>query len=235
MASLRDIFSDLVDRADQRLIGQLVASVSVDAESTRVQLRQSGRPFLDPEAAERPSLAEVEHTALHVIRQSRVRVGAFGGMASLAGALSVPPEVAATGVAGLRLAQRLAVIYGFDPDSDRGEMAVFQALAAGFDVNLPERGTVGVRVRDLPSLLVENVDSDVQSAGGSLATAVAKQSALLVGRRITRLVPVVFSGWSAFAARDRMDEIGRRMLVVLRRLAEAPAVGGDVEDAIEVA
>ncbi|MCO4743829.1 MAG: hypothetical protein KC912_03510 [Proteobacteria bacterium] len=235
MASIRDLFGAWASRADKRLVGQLVAAVSVDAPSMRTRLRGASRPFLDVDGSERPSLAEVEMTALHVVRQSRVRVGAFGGMVSLAGALSVPPEVLATGVAALRLAQRLAVVYGFDPDTDRGEMAVFQALAAGFEVRLPARGTVGVRVSDLPRVMLDTVDTDVQSAGGSLATSVVKQSALLVGRRVTRLVPVVFSGWAAVAARDRMDDIGRRMLVVFRRLAEAPAVDGDVEDAIEVA
>lgn len=234
MALVRDIVAGIVDRADQRLVGQVVAAVSVDTIALRERLRSSNRPFLDPEARERPSLAEVEYTAMHLVKQSRVRVGAFGGVASLGGLVSVPPEAAATGVAGLRLAQRLAVVYGFDPETDRGEMAVLRALSAGFEVPLLERGPMGIRVRELPGLIVGQHTLDSRNAGGALATAVARRSALLVGRRLTRLVPVLFSGWSAIAARDRMNDIGRRMVVVLRQLAEAPEIRGQIEDAVEV-
>lgn len=234
MALPRDIVSHLVDQADKRLVGQVVSAVSVETAATRDRLRFSGRPFLDPKCEVRPTLAEVEHTALHVVRQARVRVGAFGGVASLGGLVSVPPEVLATGVAGLRLAQRLAIVYGFDPETDRGEMAVLRALAAGFEVHLPEGGAMKVRVREVPALLLGQVALDSTNAGGALATAVARRSALLVGRRITRLVPVLFSGWSAIAARDRMDAIGRRMVVVLRQLADAPEIEGHIEDAVEV-
>ena len=235
MSLLRELASSLFRRADQRLVGEVVSAVSVDTDETRERLRVARRPFLDPAETVRPSWAEVEQTSEFVIRQARVKVGALGGMASLAGLLSVPPEVVATAVAGLRLAQRLAIIHGFDPDTDRGEMAVFRALAAGFEVSLPERGAMAVRVSDLPKLVLQRTVPDPASAGGTLVASVARQSASLVGRRVTRLVPVVFSGWSAVAARDRMDDIGRRMAAVLRRLAEAPEVGANVEDAVEVA
>ena len=235
MSIIRDIASSWLARADQRLVGEVVAAVSVNTDEMRQRLRQARRPFLDPAETGRPSWAEVEQTSEFVIRQARVKVGALGGMASLAGLLSVPPEVVATAVAGLRLAQRLAIIHGFDPDTDRGEMAVFRALAAGFEVTLPERGAMAVRVSDLPGLVVSRGAPDPSSAGGALVASVARQSASLIGRRVTRLVPVVFSGWSAVAARDRMDDIGRRMVAVLRRLAEAPEVGTNFEDAVEVA
>ena len=236
MGVFRDAMSDVLERVDQKLLGQLVAAVSVDVEALRRRLRESGRPFCDPEAP-RPNLREVDLTAQHVVRQSRVRLGLFGGMASLAGALSVPPEVAATGVAALRLAQRLAVVYGFDPDTDRGEMAVFRALAAGFEVELPERGTVGMRLSDVPRLARQRMRRpDLQSAGGALTSAVVRRSATMIGRRVTRFVPVVFSAFSAVAARDRMDAIGHRMMEVLRQLAEAPELDpDDIEDAVELA
>ena len=214
MGSIRDLFSDWANRADQRLVGQVMAAVSADAETTTERLRRSGRPFLDPATEEKPSLAEVEITALHIVRQSRVRVGALVAWPRLRGALSVPPEVLATGIAALRLSQRLAVVYGFDPDTDRGEMAVFQALAAGFEVNLPERGTVGLRVSALPRLLLASVDTDTTSAGGALATSVVKQSVLLVGpsHHPTRACGVL---WMGGGGRSRSD--GRHW---------APHVGG---------
>lgn len=235
MATIRDVASEALGRVDASLLAGLYTSVSVSPRRVRRSLRVSGRPFLDPDAVERPSLVQVDHTARWVVEQSGFRLGMFGGVAGTAGAASVPPEVVATTIAGLRLAQRLAIVYGFDPHTDRGEMAVWRALAGGFEVELPGDGPVSMRVSDLPGALVRG--RGPRSASEALATAVVRESASMVGRRLARWLPVplLSSGLSATAARDRMREIGERMRLVLRRLAEAPAADPDrVEDAVEL-
>ena len=52
----------------------------------------------------------------------------------------VPPEAALSIVLVIRMIQRLCVVYGFDPETDRGEAALTRTLAAVWNVTLPEGG-----------------------------------------------------------------------------------------------
>ncbi len=228
MGAFRDFLAQVLDRLDRKLPSSLYAAVSVPASRARAQFRAAGRPFLDPEA-EAPSLADVDDTARRVIDQAVARAAGIGGMAAMGGVASVPPEAVAQAVTVLRLAQRLAVVYGFDPDTDRGQAAVWGALAAGMEVELPEQGPLEVRLRDLPGLA-----ASAESASGDLTRAVAARAAWMVAGRISRFVPLVAPGLSAVAIRKNMLGTGARMQALLRRMAEYPPAVTDVEEASEV-
>lgn len=233
--TLREWIAALGRRVDARLPAALHAAVSVDAGRVRRWLRAADRPFVDPEGGEVPGPAELERTARWVIQQKQAKLALVGGLAGLAGAVSVPPETLADTVGLLRLAQRLAVVYGFDPATDRGTMAVWRALSAGFELDLPGEGPVGLRASEMPGVLVNGARS--RYTGGALATAMVRETAWRIGRRLSRLVPLPFlsSGLSAARAHGRTDEIGQRMAATLQRLSEAPPVDPDrIEDAIEV-
>jgi len=234
VASVRQWLIDWLGEADAALLGRVHAAVSVDAESVRRWLRASGHPFVDPEGSAVPQRVDIERTAAWVIDQSRLKLAALGGVAGIAGAASVPPEVLASTIAGLRLAQRLAVVYGFDPATDRGAMAVWQALAAGFEVELPHEGPVSMRVRDVPAVLVKGARA--RYPAGALATAVMRQTAWQIGARITRwlAVPVLSAGLSAIGAHRRFAEVGVRMRDALARVEAPPVDPMHVLDAVEV-
>ncbi len=229
---LRDRIADWLSAADARTMPGLYAAVSIRPVRTAAWLRGAGKPFVDG-AGLVPSEYDLEQTAQWVTQQSRLRMAMIGGLAGLGGMVTIPPEAVASMVAAIRLAQRLAVVYGFDPATDRGEMAVWQAVAAGFEVELPQSGAMGLRVSSLPGLAMGRATQ--QNAAGALAVAVAQRSAFWVGKRFTRWfpVPVVSSGIGARAAERRLADVGRRMSATLGRLAIAP-VPTDVHEAVEV-
>ena len=180
MSVVRDIASELAGWLDERLVQGVYASVSVPVEKERARLRRTGRPFYDPVLGVQPDRSEVDRTARLVVRQSVFQATALGSFAGLGGAASVPPEVAATLVAIVRLAQRLGVVYGFDPESDRGRMAMWQALSAGLDVELPSSGPLGMRMSDLPRVLAPQVPDQASVAIGALGDVESATKALQI-------------------------------------------------------
>lgn len=218
-------------KADELAIQALYASVSVPAERVRAWLRARSWVFVDP-AGEPVEPARVRQTAERVLARAVDRATALGGFAGIGGMLSVPPEIAAQLLALVRLAQRLAVVYGFDPDTERGRLAIQQALSAGLQVELPEGGPMGLKLSDLPSVLARRAPRDVSVA---MTRALVRSTAFMVVGRVGRFVPVVSAGVGAVAGRRRVRRVGERMIGVLERLSDMPLDRSEgVVDAIEV-
>ncbi len=216
-----DWLAELVERADSDLAHGGYAAISVDPERFRRHLRAAQRPHIEP-GGTAPSLPDLDRTAHWVVEQARFKTTALAGFAGLAGAASVPPEVAARSVATIRLAQRLAIVYGFDPDTDRGRTAMWRALAAGLEVDLPEHGPVGLRVSDVPEILSPGVSP--RSVGTVLAKAVLYRSIRSIAGRLGRFIPLLSSAFAAREASRRTPEVGERMIEVLRLLSEPGAM-----------
>ena len=229
MAGMREVLSFLIERADEQLTAGFYTAISVPPERVRERLRKHRRAFVDPDAAP-PEMRDVNETARWVVEQSSLRAASLGGIAGVGGPVSVPPEALASAIATLRLAQRLAIVYGFDTETDRGQMAVWKALAAGLQLELPSQGPLQVRMRDIPQMLVPVT---VQSASAELTRAVL-WSSLATLARVTRLLPVVSPAFGAVAARQRTREVGDRMIAALRRIVEIPGELPQVEDAFEI-
>jgi hypothetical protein len=228
---VRDLVADMAEWVDGRLIAGIYAAVSVPTERERQRLRRAGLAFIDVDMPP-PSMADLDVSSDWVIKVASQNATALGGFAGLGGAASVPPEAIAIAVSVVRLAQRLAVVYGFDPETDRGQMALWRALQAGLDLDLPDGGPMGVRVTDLPGVLARRIP---QKASVAVTRAVLRQSVWMVVGRLTRLLPVVSAGVAAVGGRRRMRTIGRRMTDVYRRLAEvAPPDPALIVDALEI-
>ncbi len=226
-------FLDTIDRADNQLVAGWYHTISVSTERERARMRFEGLPFVDPTLDRHPSLGELELAARRVVDRAVSNAGMLSGAASIAGAASVPPEVAASIVATVRLAQRLCIVYGFDPGADRGQMALCRALAAAYEVDLPASGPVSMRVSDLPRLA--RPGADPQSLAGKLARALMIRSVLYVAGSLMRMLPVVNVASGAVAARRRTEHCAARMRSVLERLSEVPgSLQLKVEDAVEV-
>lgn len=232
MAELPPTLVDALERADALALSRGYRAVSVSPERVRAWLRLRRLGFVDPAAPEPPPLSELDRAAEAVIERARASIGGLAGAASLAGAPTLGAEIAGTAVVVLRLAQRLCVVYGFDPSTDRGRMAVVRALAAAWQVELPESGAVGLRLSDLPAALAPG--GDPAAVGARLVRATVLGSVGWVAAA-QRLVPVLPARRRVWESRARVADAGRRMQQVLRRLAEVPpSLARPVEEAVEL-
>jgi hypothetical protein len=228
VAGVRDVLRTVIDAADARTPGWVYGAVSVDTDRERARMRRAGLAFVDPEGAPARA-ADVEATAAGIVARSARAAAAWGLVAASGGALSLLPETVAWATNVLRLGQRLAVVYGFDLDTPRGEAAVARAIAAGFQVELPRGGLVGARASTL-----FRAPSPV-AARARLARAAVSQAVRVATGRLARLVPGLAGPVAARADHAELVAAGGRMQGVLRALAEAPGPDPEqVVDAVEV-
>ena len=234
MAELPALLVDAVDRADTTLVAGGYRAVSVSADRVRAWLRFRGFAYVDPDGTDAPAMRDLDRTADSVISRAAALCGAMGGAAGIAGAPSMPPEAVATGILVLRMAQRLCVVYGFDPSTDRGQMALARGLAAAWQIELPETGAFGLRVSDIPGLF--RPGASPRAVGGKLVRAMAMGTVGWIAYRFTRFVPLVSAPMHAFDNRAKVEAAGRRMQQVLRRLTEVrDGQIETIEEAVEVA
>jgi hypothetical protein len=233
MSEPMDVLRSWLRQTDSRAFDAMYRAVSVSTAATTRRLERARRPFLLGQT-DSPRLEDLDRSAAWLIEQSRASTGTLGGIAGLGGWMSLPPEAVAFLVACLRLGQRMAVVYGFDPERRRGRMIVARALAAGFEVELADRGVVGTRVSEVVKALATRTPNP-NGLGGQLAIAVTLRAVRMMSSRAGRLVPVVSSGVSVVDNRRKTDEIGRRMQAVFRQLSDLPMSSSTfIEDAQEV-
>lgn len=230
MSQFSKLAAILFERGDQRIAEALLAAVSISPEKLRSRLRSQGLAYYEPSSKKPPTLRELDHTAERLIKLAKDNATAMGGIVGAAGALSVPPEIAAHVVAIIRLAQRLGLVYGFDRENDRGKMAFWRALAAAFETEFPDQGPMDISIREMLSR-----PTNTGSVSSALGQSMMRRSTRLVNSRVYRLLPLVYSGGAALAARRRVFEAGQRMQTTYRQLIDLPqAQAPEIEDAIEV-
>ena len=225
---LRQVLSNLTERVDEDLLPTLYAAASLSTVEIRAELdaRGAARLGVQPE----PEPHELELTAREVIRRSSRRAAARGALAGAGGLLAVPPEVAASAVQSIRLAQRLVVVWGFDPESALGQIHLARTLAAAFEVELPEQGPIDMRVRDLTRISRPG-PADLRNQTTALARVVATRSMVTLAKRFTRWIPGVGAGLGAIGAHRGLRTQGQRMVTYLQRTR---GMAADIEDAVEV-
>ena len=228
------MLESLGTRVDEDLLGSFYRAASLDAEQIRVELRASDLPFHDPATGRTPTRDQLTVTAEAVIARTARRATLRGALGGFVGALSIPPEIAAAVVESLRLAQRLSVVYGFDPDTDQGRLLLSRAVARAWDVDTQLEGTLGLTLRELSMVLRARLPA-VQSVTARLARSVAIRAAVSSSRRMSRILPGVGAGMSGWHARRSAREQGDRMRHVFERAWEGTApFEGTLEEAVEV-
>jgi hypothetical protein len=225
MARIPPLLVDWMDEADGRFASMAYRAASVKTAGVRTALRKARRPFVDPDAKQQPTVAELDATARWIIVRASSRAGLRGGVVGLAGAISVPTEATSHALASLRLAQRLAIVYGLDPETDRGRMATWRAVAAGWGMAMPDRGTLQGRAFEI---------ARPQSVGARLVRGVLSHATRHVSERTARLLPVISGPIAARRAQRNAREVGRAAWHVLRALAGWPGEPVPVEEAQEV-
>jgi hypothetical protein len=234
---LRQAFDNLAERIDEDLIPMLVRRASLPTASLREEL-DAGGVWRVGGPGPTPTARELDDSAQRLIRQSGRRALVRGALAGAAGVFAIPPELAAAVVQTLHLGQRLALVYGHDPERDAGRVVLIRAMAEAFELELPDQTPARPRVRELPALLVDSPREGLLGGSSSLVSTLAVRAAVSVASRFSRAIPGVGAGVSALAARRSLTEHGHRMHATFRRTYAgdhfAAVDAGAVEDAIEL-
>lgn len=232
---IRQILHNLGERVDMDLLPSLYQASTLSTAQIQREFMRTQTRWHDPSQGMNPDAVELQLAAHAVIgRCTRVAMirGALGG--SL-GALAIPPEIAASLVQTLRMAQRLAVLYGFDPETARGQLLLSRALEVTYNLKLPTQRAMGVRMRDLRQVSTQQLP-DVQRTTAWVARTVSWQMTRRIGGRIGRVLPGFGMGIGAWDARRLMKRHGQIMLQVYAHawdgdLAVSPT---NISEALEI-
>ncbi len=232
---IRKLRAIIQDRLDQDLLPSLYAACSLRTSEILTEFAARSIVFSDWRTDQpRPGLSTLDDSAKLLIDQAKVRAGVIGAAGGIGGAVGVAPEVLASLVHTLRMAQRLGVIYGFNPETDRGRVMLWRALAAAYDVELPEQAQLDLRMRDLPGAAARQVPKSEAAAAMVLRRVVNTATTRIIGRGI-RLIPGLTIGLAANRAYARGKKKGERMQEVFRKgWSDPPDMADDVIDVLEV-
>ena len=231
---IQDTLTDLGERLDGGLLPALYKAASVSTGTIRAELRAAGLPYSDPATGQVPEAHALDQAAHRLIRDASRLAALRGAAGALGGLTTLAPETAAGLVQGLRLAQRLAVIYGHDPESDRGRLLLTRALSRAWQVELPTGGHVSTHLRQLPDVVRSRL-SGPGPGTGEVARTVAVKVITTAGTRLGRIVPGLGTTLGAISARRELRAQGHAMQAVFQRAWEGDLqVEGDVLDVQEV-
>jgi hypothetical protein len=213
---VKDIIEEMSNRLDEDILPALLSAISVPTVKIKDDLNAAGLPFTDPENQVWPSLRELDATAAKLIHTAATRSTITGAVSGAAGAAGVPPEVVASMLQDIRQAQRMSVLYGVDPESDRGRVLLWRALGAAWQVPVPEQGSLELRMRDLPGAFGSQVPAPTQAAAW-MTRRIVHRAVRQATSRFWRWIPGVATGLSAAAGRKRAKSHGERMRNLYRR------------------
>lgn len=230
----QQVLRNLGYQLDKDVLPRLYQLAGLRTDAIRTELDGLGVPYFDPATGRSPGAMELEAAAM-VVAVRAVRAGTLtGGVAGFAGVFAVPPELVASLVQTLRLGQRLAVVYGHDPDTDKGKLLLWRAIAAAYEVDLPAEGPLEWRLQQL-AVSMQTKATSMTSSTDWLARTLAVRVAVSLTSRVSRLVPGIGAGLGAWEGRRRLQEQATRMTPVLRRAWDgAVVIEGPIEDAVEV-
>ncbi len=210
-------------------------AASVSSAEIREELDALGLPFHDPRTGRSHHRAELDDAALTLINRAARKATVRGAAGTFGGLITTAPEAVAAMVQTLRLAQRLAVLYGNDPDSDRGQLLLTRALAAAWQVELPREGAWTMNLRQLPELVRSRLPAQASRAGIPLARAIALRALVTATRRVGRVVPGFGTAVGAISARRELQAQGQRMVEVYQKAWQGePGPAHGVVDVKEV-
>ena len=234
MASLMgQILRNLGERLDEDLLPGLYEFTSLSTADVQRELAEAHLPFCDPVRNIYPPEEELEAAADAIIQRAVSRASVRGAIGGMGGAFAIPPEVAMAIVQTLRLAQRLAVLYGIELETDRGRLLLSRAIYAAYELKLPEQQQIDMRISQLPQVARQQTP-DVQRTTAWIARTVAWQITRHIGGRLTRVVPGIGAGLGAWDANRSLKKQGQRMRKVYQRGFSGVLLEGGVVEAEEI-
>lgn len=232
----QDVLAELGGQLDAQLLPRLYDAASLRTDEVRRDLDERGIVRVDPDQPELAPTADQLRASEDALLRSTTRLATLrGALAGAAGLLSVPPELAAALVQHLHLGQRLAVVYGHDPDTDAGRMLLLRAMATAVDVELPRQAQLSARLSELPRVVQQQLPERRGNPSALALQFLAARAVVSATSRVARGIPGLGAGIGALQARRQMKRRGQRMADVLRTAwSRRPARPHEVEDAVEL-
>ena len=219
-------------RVDEDTAPALLKRMSIDANGLQMELSALGLRWDDPAASQRPDASALSKSAQHVIDASVRSSGLLGAASGAVGLAGVPPEAMVRLVQSFRLAQRLTIIYGHDPSTDRGRIHVRRALSAAWGFELPVQVSEDIKLTQLTRVLDAGTLA-LHDGPAWLAKTLTKSATRAIGRRASRWIPGVGAGMGLLHGRRLARTQGEKMHDAIRRRWEGPRPK-HVEDAVEI-
>ena len=163
--------------------------ISVSADDILADARGLGIQITSIEELRAVRTSVLDGLADQYIRNAKLMTSLSGAGLGAGGLMLVGPELSILAANILRMAQRLAIVYGFDYRSPGETFHVWAALARALGVEKVTDGTAQVAVRNLPKLLASGAKT---GAFKSLIKMIAARLGLLVTERgLARALPLV--------------------------------------------
>ena len=94
-------------------------------------------------------------------------------------------------------------------------MLLWRALAAANGIELPDQGSLDLKMKDLPAAIASQVPRGKNAAAWVTRRMVRRTTAQLT-RRITRLIPGLGAGVAAWRSSRSQEDQGRKMQAIYR-------------------
>ena len=197
---LHQALLNLGERIDEDLVSALYQRSSLRTTTIIEEFERRALIRDEPSRLDRPTEEQLWDSSDVVIKSARRRASVRGAMTGAAGLVAITPETMSAMIQILHLSQRLSVIWGHDPHTDRGRMLLVRALAQAHHVDLPDQGQLRVRVRDLRRLAGKQLP-DRRHTSILIALSLARHSLGKIGSGVTRALPGS-AQWLAVWRRD---------------------------------
>ncbi len=189
---------------------RLYEMISIAPEDIAADAKGLGIQIADAAELATVKTAALDDLAAQYIRNAKLMTSLSGAGLGAGGILFVGPELSILAASLLRLAQRIAVVYGFDYKKPEEALHVWTALARALGVDKITDGNSVVAVRSLPKLLA--VGPGRSSAFKSLIKMIAARLGLLVTERsLARALPLVGAGVAAVTNYQLVRDLGGKI------------------------
>jgi len=229
--NVEDLAHSLLNALDDGLLQRLYRLSSVDPADVLADLSTGGRTIDRVDTVAALPVEVIDPVASRYIKEASRSAAISGVSLGFSGWVGLPPSLVHLMVLILRLDQRLAVAYGVDFRTDRGEIQLWKALATSVGADVDWEGTEAELMRRLPAV-VTGTGTFANPLLVKAAQAVLTRLILRAGARVTRFVPVVGAGSGAVLNFLEVHRIGNRLKETWR--ARHAISGFDPRSAIEV-
>lgn len=189
--------------------------ISIDADDVLADARGIGIQVRSVEELRAVRTSVLDGLADQYIRNAKLMTSLSGAGLGAGGLMLVGPDVSILAASLLRLAQRLAIVYGFDYRQSSESLHVWAALGRSLGVEKVTDGAGQVAVRNLPKLLAQGAGKS--TAFKALIKAIAGRLGLLVTERgLARALPLVGAGVAAMTNYQIVRELGDKMRTYFR-------------------
>ena len=205
---------------------RLYEIISVAPEDILADARGLGIKVTSIDELRRVRTSVLDGLADQYIRNAKLMTSLSGAGLGAGGLVLAGPELSILSASLVRLAQRLAVVYGFDYQSPAEAIHVWAAIARALGVENITDGTSKVAVRSIPKLLATGpARSGVFKA---LIRMIAARLGILVTERgLARALPLVGAGVAAVSNFQLIRDLGGKIQGYFRERHITWKVDGD--------